>query len=146
MNWIADTNVISETKRSQPDANVMRWFEEVPVERLFTTIVNFAELRYGVLSQPAVERAQELGLWLERTVRPLFKDRVLGVEEDVVLSWRTISREAQKQRRPAPPGDLLVAAIALVNHCGVATRDVEPFAGAGVPTLNPWTGERFNGA
>ena len=32
------------------------------------------------------------------------------------------------------------------NNLFVATRDVAPFVACGVPTLNLWTGERFNGA
>ncbi len=41
---------------------------------------------------------------------------------------------------------MLIAAVAFENDLVVVTRDHNPFVMSGVPTLNPWTGERFNGA
>ncbi len=51
-----------------------------------------------------------------------------------------------QKRLPAPAVDLLIAAVALEHGLKVATRDTELFVGTRVPVLNPWTGERFNGA
>ncbi|MEQ1930801.1 MAG: PIN domain-containing protein [Parvularculaceae bacterium] len=144
MKWIADTNVISETVRPSPEPRVMAWLEATPIERLHTTSVNLAEIRFGVLSQGEPARANALENWLERTVRPLFEGRILQADEDALLTWRTLSKELQRRREPTPSADLLIAAIALIQHCAVASRDARPFAAAGVPTLNPWTGERFN--
>jgi predicted nucleic acid-binding protein len=52
----------------------------------------------------------------------------------------------QAKQLPYHPDDLLVAAIATIHGCVVATRDVRPLVNSGVPVFNPWTGERFNGA
>lgn len=55
-------------------------------------------------------------------------------------------RDAQPAESRAPEIDLLIAAIAFENSLPVATRDTKPFIGTGIPVLNPWTVERFNGA
>ncbi len=144
--WIVDTNIISETKRVSPNQSVMSWLDETPIETIFTTIVNIAEVRHGILSLSDVRKVHGLTVWLEGTVRLLFENRTLGINEETVLTWRTISKAQQVARQPTPPADLMIAAIALTNKCGIASRDVTPFVACGIPTLNPWTGERFNGA
>ena len=144
--WIVDTNIISETRKPKPSRQVTEWIKATATEQLFTTEVNLAELLYGIEMQPDFPKAKALATWLESNVRPLFAGRVLAVDETILLRWRIISRKLQQQRQPTPPSDLLIAAIAIENACGVATRDVAPFVACGIPTLNPFTGERFNGA
>ncbi len=142
--WVADTNVISELQRPAPEPAVTRWFAKTPIEYIFTTTVNIAEIRFGISTQQDRARAAVIERWLERSVRPMFDSRVLPADEEALTTWRQFARRAQKEGRPAPPADLLVAAIALVNHCAVVTRDAAPFAAAGVPAYNPWTNERFH--
>jgi predicted nucleic acid-binding protein len=118
----------------------------VDLDCLLTSTVNIAELRYGILNQKSVADAAQLTLWLENVVRRWFANRIVEVDEASLLRWRVLARELERQRRPAPPVDLLIAAIARENDLSVATRDVSPFVAAVLPVLNPWTGERFNGA
>jgi predicted nucleic acid-binding protein len=124
----------------------MAWLSRVDLDCLLTSTVNIAELRYGILNQKSAADASHLTLWLENVVRPWFADRIVEADERALLRWRVLARDLERQRRPAPPVDLLIAAIAFENNLSIATRDVAPFAAAGVPVLNPWTGERLNGA
>lgn len=105
-----------------------------------------AELRYGALASRDEERRIEIGLWIDRAVRPWFGNRIFPADEDVLLNWRLFARQRQQARESAPPVDLLIAATAKTYNLGVATRDVQPFIQCGLPVFNPWTGERFNGA
>lgn len=146
MRWIVDTNIISETRKPKPNRNVVEWISATPTEQLFTTDVTIAEILYGIEMQPDFVKAKSLAIWLEANVRPLFGGRILAIDEIILLRWRIISGKLQVAREPTPPGDLLIAAIAIENSCCVATRDVAPFVSCGIPTLNPFTGERFNGA
>ncbi len=118
----------------------------MPTGQLFTTEVTIAEILYGIEMQPDFVKAKSLAVWLEENVRPLFDGRILAIDEMILLRWRIISRKLQIARQPTPPGDLLIAAIAIENSCCVATRDVAPFVACGIPTVNPFTDERFNGA
>lgn len=146
INWIVDTNVISEQNRKNPNTNVLSWLGDTPFASIFTTEVTLAEIRYGIEIQTDAEKAAGIQTWLDRKVRPIFSDRVLRVNEGVLVRWRLLSRKLQQSRKPTPPTDLLIAAIAIENSCGIATRDVDPFLATGIPTINPFTGERFNGA
>ena len=144
--WIVDTNIISETRNPKPNPNVIEWIGTTPPTLLFTTEVTIAEILFGIEMQPDFFKAKSLAKWLEANVRPLFYGRILAINELILLRWWIISRKLQIARQPTPPGDLLIAAIAIENSCFVATRDVAPFVACGIPTLNAFTGEHFNGA
>jgi predicted nucleic acid-binding protein len=144
--WLLDTNVISEIRKPRPDASVLRWMASVEVNQLHTSTLNIAEIRLGILKQQSAADAHALTLWLEHTVRPWFEDRIFEVTEAVLLRWRVLAVDLQRQRLPTPAPDLLIAAMALEHGLNIATRDTKPFVGTGVPIINPWTGQRFNGA
>jgi toxin FitB len=143
--WVLDTNVISETRRPRPSLAVLDWMSSVETEKIYTTRVNIAEIRYGIANLGSPEHAQLLQRWLEETVRPGFAGRILEADEDAFIAWRSIARHNAKLRLAAPPVDLLVAAIAVRHGLAVATRDAAPFVAAGVAVFNPFTAERFNG-
>jgi toxin FitB len=146
MNWLIDTNVISETRKRQPSENVMAWISSAVLSNLFTSSMNLAELLYGANKVEDVLKKRDLEKWIEAIVRPWFIGRILEVDESVLLRWRIMSRARELAREPAPGADLLIAAVAQEHRLGVVTRDVVVFVACGLPVLNPWTGERFNGA
>jgi toxin FitB len=146
MSWLLDTNVISETRRIRPSLDVVNWIESIPSKQLFTSVVNLAELTYGAQKLDSYARREEVEIWIRLVVRPLFADRIFGVNESVLVRWQSITRQSNVSGKPSPGTDLLIAAVALENQLSVATRDTKPFVACGVPTFNPWTGERFNGA
>jgi hypothetical protein len=144
--WLLDTNVISEFKRPRPNTDVTNWIAGLDRGDLYTTTVNIAEIRLGIVSETRIERRQGLQTWLIENVLPLFDDRVLAATEDAFLRWFVLADRGARSGRPAEAVDLLIAAIADLNRVAVATRDIKPFVSVGIPVLNPWTGERFNGA
>jgi toxin FitB len=146
MNWLLDTNIISETRRKRQSLDVVDWIASIPSKQLFTSVVSLAELTYGAQQLVNNARREEIEIWIRLVVRPLFADRIFGVHESVLVRWQRITRQSNISGKPSPGADLLIAAIALDNQLSVATRDVDPFIACGVPTFNPWTGERFNGA
>jgi toxin FitB len=146
MNWLLDTNIISETRKPKADLAAMNWLGQLPALQLHTTEVNMAELVYGAESQEDVLKRRELLTWVEQAVRPWLKGRIHAVTENVLVRWKHITRERDARQQRAPATDLLIASIAIEQGLAIATRDTAPFVACGIPTLNPWTGERFNGA
>lgn len=146
MAYLLDTNVISETRKSRKSEAVMFWLGAQSVEDLWTSSVNMAELVYGAESLDDIMKRRMLKNWIANVIRPWLRDRIAEVSEHALLRWRLMIRQAQLTGARVPEIDLLVAAVAFENSLTVATRDTKPFIGTGVPVLNPWTGERFNGA
>jgi toxin FitB len=145
MNWLIDTNVISETKKRHPDDHVQKWIESVQLSQIFTSAMNIAELVYGANNVQDVLKKRDLDQWIDTIVRPWFAGRLLEIDENTLLRWRIITRQRELARQASPGVDLLIATVAQEHRLGVATRDVVPFVACGLPVLNPWTGERFNG-
>jgi toxin FitB len=146
MNWLLDTNVISETKKSKKSPDVMSWVTAAPLASLFTSSLNMAELSYGAARLVDIPKRREIETWIAQIIRPWFVDRTIEINENILVRWRVLTRQLDISGKPAPAADLLIAAAAFENRLGVATRDTVPFVACGIPTLNPWTGERFNGA
>jgi predicted nucleic acid-binding protein len=48
VNFLLDTNVVSEWLKPRPDPGVIRWMESVEEDRIFLSVISLAELRYGV--------------------------------------------------------------------------------------------------
>lgn len=146
MAYLLDTNVISETRKPHRSEAVMSWLAEQRIEDVCTSTVNMAELQYGAAKLDDIAKRRALESWIAEAVRPWLHGRIVEVSENALFRWRLLIRNAQIAKQPVPEIDLLVAAVAIENGLTVATRDTKPFVPTGVPILNPWIGERFNGA
>src|SRR5215208_262919 len=58
MNYVLDTNVVSEALKDVPDQICVAWVEE-HIEECFLTAVTLAELNYGADRLPEGKRKQE---------------------------------------------------------------------------------------
>lgn len=137
--WLLDTNVLSELRRPRPNQNVVDCVASKPLDRIYISVVTFAEIRFGIENLPDPLRRAELHDWLALRVRPLFSQRTLPVSEDVMLKWRMLVEEGRKSRHTFSQPDLIIAATALLHGLTVVTRDVGDFEKALAPVINPWT-------
>ena len=136
--WLLDTNVLSELRRPRPNAKVVAFVAAQPLDRLYVSVVTFAEIRFGIELVPDPARRAELHDWLTLKVRPLFTQRTLPVSEDVMLKWRLLVEEGRKTRYTFSQPDLIIAATALLHGLTVVTRDTGDFEKARTPVVNPW--------
>lgn len=132
--WLLDTNVLSELRRPNPEPKI----SAQALERLYVSVVTFAEIRFGIERLPDPLRRAELSAWLTHQVRPMFERRVLPVSEDVMFAWRLMVEEGRKSGHTFSQPDLILAATAKHFGLTIVTRDAGEFERARVPTLNPW--------
>ena len=135
MSYLVDTNALSELRRSQPDTNVVRWFEQRPRETLFLSVLTLGEIRKGVEMRAADSRRAALLDWLEVQLPRFFSGRLLAIDAATAERWGHLTAAAG---RPLPAVDGLLAATALQHDLVLVTRNVRDFAGLGVRLLNPW--------
>jgi predicted nucleic acid-binding protein len=138
--WLLDTNVISELRKPGCHAAVRRWAAEQPAERLFLSVVTIAEIRFGIERQSDPAFRLELEAWLDNELRPWFRDRLLAIDEEVMLAWRWMVQRGRLRNHTFSQPDLLLAATAAVHGLVMVTRNVADFLPAGGPALDPWTG------
>jgi toxin FitB len=136
--WLIDTNVVSELRRPKPNPRVTAFVSGQPGHTLFTSVVTFAEIRFGIEATVDVARRLEIGEWLENTVRPFFGSRVVEIDEDVLLQWRLLLESGRKSGHTFAQPDLFIAATAVMSQLIVVSRDISEFVAAKVPVLDPW--------
>lgn len=144
--YLLDTNVLSELRRSNGDRGVASFADSQWKGHIFTTAVNFAEIRFGIAKLADTTKRYELALWLNDVMRPWFGPNIVQLDEAVLCEWRMIVDAGRQRRFTFPEPDCLIAAAARVNALVVVTRDVTPFREARVPVLDPWRGRFFNSA
>ena len=137
--WLVDTNVISELRKGSGCARTVRaWSERVPPAACYISRVSLAEIRFGIERVTDPGFRAELEAWVQDGVLPWFGARVLEVDEAVLVRWRHLAAEGRKANHSYAQSDVLLAATALVQQLGVATRNVEDFVHTGVRIVNPW--------
>lgn len=137
--WLVDTNVISELRRRDPDANVRAWFAQRPATELYLSVLTLGEIRKGVEALADSGRRTELRQWLERELSVFFAERVLSIDAGVAHQWGQLLAEAG---RSLPAIDSLLAATALHHNLVLVTRNLKDVAGLPVKVLNPWAAYR----
>ena len=137
MNFLLDTNVVSEWVKPRPDPGVIRWTESVDEDRVFLSVISFGELRYGAERMAAGARRRRLEEWLQDELPLRFEGRVLAVDNNVADAWgKTVSR-SEALGRPIGVMDAFLSATAETHHLTLVTRNVSDFPLLKA-LLNPW--------
>ena len=133
---LADSNVLSETSKADPDRKVLGWIA-ARLPQLYLPAPALSELRYGCekLAKSAKRRALEK--WLADLLVQ-FEDRILPFDCNAAEAHGELRARLKAIGRPCPPTDSYIAAMALALDCPVATRNVDDFQWTGAALLNPW--------
>jgi predicted nucleic acid-binding protein len=138
VNFLLDTNVVSEWVKPRPNPGLIGWTESADEDRIFLSVVSVAELRYGVERMAAGRRRSRLEQWLQHELPLRFEGRILPVDTTVAEAWgRTVSR-SEAAGRPIGAMDALLAATAETHQLTLVTRNVSDFPLLKT-VLNPWT-------
>jgi toxin FitB len=139
VNFLLDTNVVSEWVKPRPNPGVIEWLATADEDRLFLSVATLAELRYGVERLPAGRKTAQLQEWLETELPSRFEGRVVVMEETIAALWGKLLAKADAVGRPLGAMDGFLAATAAAHQMTLVTRNEMDFAGAGIKTFNPWS-------
>ncbi len=114
--FLLDTNVLSETLRPLPDANVAAWLERQAKESQFLSVVTIGEIRRGTTLLSEGARRTQLEQFIEVTVPRWFGRRVLPVTQAIADRWGVLDAQRQAAGRPLGVTDGMIAATAL-EYC-----------------------------
>jgi toxin FitB len=140
MNFLLDTNAISEWVKPQPDPGIAAWLDEVDEDRTYLSVITLGELRKGVDRLPGGRRRDRLDQWLISELPERFGDRALAVDAAIADQWGRLLARAEKTGTPAGSVDALIAATATVHSLQIVTRNVRHFRHMGVSVISPWHG------
>ena len=117
---LADTNVISELMRRQPNAGALAWRDMTDAMHggVIISAISVDEIFYGLLRKPNAA----LLAWFDGFIG---RNQVL----DATAAIGQVRSQA----------DMLIAATAQVHALTLVTRNVRDFDGCGIAVLNPFT-------
>lgn len=138
MNYLLDTNVVSELIAKQPNQSVLDWVDAQDSNSLFLSVVTIGELQKGIAKLPESQRKYDLQNWLTNDLFARFQGHILAFDIEASLVWGNLTGRLAQVGRPLAALDSLIAAIALHHRCTVATRNEQDFVGTGIVVINPW--------
>ena len=136
MQFLLDTNVISETQKRSPDPKVSKWLGAQSTLDLWISVLTLGELTMG--SELALEsRRDELRKWIAQDLERLFVGRLLSVDDAIAREWGRMSAEGRSAGRELPAIDGLLLATASMHDLVFVTRNERDCVNRGVTILNP---------
>ncbi|MBC7310143.1 MAG: type II toxin-antitoxin system VapC family toxin [Tetrasphaera sp.] len=135
---IADTNVVSEFMRDDPDPVVIAWARTVAPADLSICVVTVEEIERGLGLLPAGRRRRDLeGRW--RDLVDTFADAVVVYDLPAAQETAAILVAAQAAGRPMSLADAQIAGICRSGGHELATRNIDDFATvSGLALINPF--------
>ena len=137
MNFLLDTNVVSEWIKPHPNLGLMSWMESADEDRIFISVLTFSELRYGVERLPPGRRRSRLEEWVGHDLRLRFESRVLPIDTVVAEAWGRMMSRSEAVGRPMGVMDAFLAATAESHQLTLVTRNISDFPALEF-VLNPW--------
>lgn len=131
MNWLVDTNVLSELLKKAPDVKVSQWLSKQ--ESLCISVITVEELYCGLSHKKAEQKIE----WLNRFIE--FRCKLYEITADIAQQCGRLRGSFLSKGIIRTQADLLIAATAIQNNLVVVTRNEKDFEYCGVPLFNPFT-------
>lgn len=138
MNFLLDTNVVSEWIKPQPHTGVVTWLADIDEDRVFLSVVTLAELRHGIERMTIGKRRIRLEQWVQDELPQRFENRLLDINPGIADVWGRVVAHSQAAGRQMSSMDAFIAATAAVHQLTLVTRNVADFESANISLLNPW--------
>ncbi len=138
MNYLLDTNVISELIARHPNQKVIDWIDTLDPATVYLSVITVGELRKGIEKLAASRRKEPLTDWLASDLLLRFADKLVPLTTDVMLVWGELTGRLEREGKPMPAIDSLIAASVVAGKFTLVTRNDDDFQFAGIPVINPW--------
>jgi len=138
MNYLLDTNVISELIAREPNRAVLDWLDSLDPNAVYLSVITIGEIRKGIEKLAPSRRKESLSAWLDSDLLLRFEGRIADITTAVMLVWGELTGRLEQEGHPVAAIDSLIAAVALAGDFYLVTRNDEDFRHTGVLLVNPW--------
>jgi hypothetical protein len=135
LSYLLDTNVLSETRKRNPDARVLAFLTGADPSTLYISVLTLGELRKGVAQKQRSDPAAAAGIavWVDG-LELGYADHILSIDVPTARLWGEWSAQ-----RPRPVIDTLLAATAVAHGMTLVTRNIGDVQDINVPLHNPFS-------
>ena len=138
MNYLLDTNIISELISKNPNKKVVDFILNLDEENLYLSVITIGEIKSGIEKLDNGQKKEKLLCWLENDLLRRFSKRIIDVDVEVMLQWGIINTQLKKIGKPLPVMDSLIGAIAQTKHLILLTRNEKDFKNIDIEIINPF--------
>ena len=142
MKYILDTCVISETRKRQPNPQLLKWLKGTRQSDLYVSVITIGELRSGAHSAADADMRGRLEAWIDDCVVPAFNNRLVVFDFPVADQWGVLFGDGVAMGRTPSVCDSMIAATALAHGMALVTRNVSDFDFPGLEVINPFDTEK----
>ena len=135
MNWLLDTDVLSQPAKKHGDPRVIAWLQQEK-DNCYTSAVVIAQLAYWVRTKEGRTRTT-LQKWLTRLIAAM-QGRIYGFNVPVAHVWADQERLLEKAGQQMPVEDGYIAATARKYGLTVAAGNEKDFRRPGLKVFNPF--------
>jgi toxin FitB len=135
MDYLLDTNVVSEAASRNPDPKVIEWYENHAASS-YLSCITLGEIRKGIYLMPTGKRRDALDAWASGFFKEL-PNPSLPIDAAVLEVWGELYAKSLTEGVELDVLDSLFAATAIRHHLVVVTWNTADFPPE-VKTLNPW--------
>lgn len=135
---VADTNVVSEFMRDEPDPTVLSWAGSMGPTDLTICVVTVQEIERGIGRLPDGKRRRELEQRWQRLLAA-FREVILVYDLTAAEATARVLVSAEVAGRPMGLADAQIAGICLAGGHQLATRNLRDFESvADLSAVNPF--------
>jgi predicted nucleic acid-binding protein len=133
MEFLADTNIISELYRPRPNRDVRAWVNSQPL--IGISVITVEELTYGFDYKNATIQLA----WFQKFLDS--RCQLLTVTPQIAEQCGIMRSRFRQQGITRSQSDMLIAATAAHHNLTVATRNIKDFRGCGLRLFDPFQNE-----
>ena len=131
MQYLTDTNIISEIMKKNPDKRVYEWFSRQ--ETFFFSVITIEEIYFGLSRKNLIQKLT----WFKQFTAD--KATILEIT-DKISCWSGEKRgDLAAAGKVVTMADSLIAATAHDHGLILATRNIKDFQHFGIAVLNPFS-------
>jgi len=134
MNYLLDTNVISQLAKKTGNKGVVEWIISHQQENLNISCLTIGEIKTGILKlqKKDVVASQSLQVWLDRLLID-YKDQIITIDLEVCSVWAELMNIDCNNAI-----DSLIAAQAITKNMILVTRNIKHFKMFNIKLLDPF--------
>lgn len=138
MNYLLDTNVISEWVKPVPDPRIASWLSNSDEDHFYLSVATLAEIRNGIELLPPSKRRSRLSHWLAHDLTIRFEGRIIDIDRSIAEIWGILVAQTQRKSITLSSMDAFIAATAKFHDLILVTRNIADFEQLKIALFNPW--------